>query len=120
MTGEPLTDLEREVRRIAGFLGIAIDESQLPGILERCSFAWMKANADQVGEPLLVVEPTERVGRPPAEDGAAGAHRAEDPGPGTPWARAGEANSSPATASAIPTQLTSGRWEVTSAELSTW
>ena len=43
-------DLEGEVRRIAAFLGVAIDEAALPGILERCSFEWMRANSDQIGE----------------------------------------------------------------------
>ena len=43
-------DLEKEVRRIAGFLSIPIDERDLPGILERCSFAWMKTNADRIGD----------------------------------------------------------------------
>lgn len=43
-------DLEKEVRRIAAFLGIAIDENHLPGILERCSFNWMKTNADRIGD----------------------------------------------------------------------
>jgi len=44
------SDLEGQVRRIAAFAGIAIDEQQLPGILERCSFAWMKANSDRIGD----------------------------------------------------------------------
>jgi len=43
-------DLEKEVRRIAAFLGIAIDEALLPGILERCSFEWMKANSERIGD----------------------------------------------------------------------
>ena len=43
-------DLEKEVRRIARFLGIPIDERHLPGILERCSFDWMKTNADRIGD----------------------------------------------------------------------
>jgi aryl sulfotransferase len=43
-------DLEKEVRRIAAFLGIPIDEKQLPGILERCSFDWMKKNSDRIGD----------------------------------------------------------------------
>ena len=43
-------DLEREVRRVAAFLGVSIDEAQLPGILERCSFRWMKDNAAQIGD----------------------------------------------------------------------
>jgi aryl sulfotransferase len=43
-------DLEKEVRRIAAFLGIPIDESRLAGILERCSFDWMKTNSDRIGD----------------------------------------------------------------------
>lgn len=43
-------DLEKEVRRIAAFLAIPIDEELLPGILERCSFQWMKTNADRIGD----------------------------------------------------------------------
>lgn len=43
-------DLEKEVRRIADFLGITIDEARIPGILERCSFAWMKTNSDRIGD----------------------------------------------------------------------
>jgi aryl sulfotransferase len=43
-------DLEKEVRRIGAFLGIPIDEKHLPGILERCSFNWMKTNADRIGD----------------------------------------------------------------------
>ena len=44
------SDLEKEVRRIARFIGVTIDEKQLPGILERCSFQWMKTNADRIGD----------------------------------------------------------------------
>jgi len=43
-------DLDKEVRRIAAFLDIPIVESLMPGILERCSFAWMKTNADRIGD----------------------------------------------------------------------
>lgn len=43
-------DTEKEVRRIAAFLGITIDEAHLPGILERVSFDWMKANSDRIGD----------------------------------------------------------------------
>lgn len=43
-------DLEQGVRRIAAFLGIPIDERHLPGILERCSFDWMKANSERIGD----------------------------------------------------------------------
>ena len=38
-------DLPGQMRRIAGFLDIPIDEARFPVMLERCSFAWMKANA---------------------------------------------------------------------------
>ncbi len=38
-------DLPGQMRRIAAFLDIPIDESKFPTMLERCSFAWMKANA---------------------------------------------------------------------------
>lgn len=38
-------DLPGEIRRIARFLEIPIDEARFPGIVERCGFAWMKANA---------------------------------------------------------------------------
>lgn len=43
-------DLEKQVRRIAAFANIEIDEKKLPGILERCSFAWMKANSERIGD----------------------------------------------------------------------
>lgn len=42
-------DLEKQVRRIAAFAKIPIDEKQLPGILERCSFQWMKSNWKKIG-----------------------------------------------------------------------
>ncbi len=35
-------DLEAGIRRIAGFCGIAIDPADMPRILERCSFAFMR------------------------------------------------------------------------------
>ena len=38
-------DLPGEVRRMAKFLGIAIDEKNWPKILEHCSFDYMKAHA---------------------------------------------------------------------------
>jgi aryl sulfotransferase len=41
---------EKEVRRIAGFLGIAIEEAHLPGILERVSFDWMRNHGEQIGD----------------------------------------------------------------------
>ena len=38
-------DMPGEMRRIAGFLDISIDESRWSDILEYCSFDWMKRNA---------------------------------------------------------------------------
>lgn len=40
-----LRDLPAQMRRIAGFLGIVINEARFPAMVEHCSFAWMKANA---------------------------------------------------------------------------
>lgn len=40
-------DMPNEMRRIAQFLDIQIDETQWPSILEYCSFDWMKKNATQ-------------------------------------------------------------------------
>ena len=38
-------DLPGQIRRIAAFLGIPIDEARFPAIVEHCSFEWMKRNA---------------------------------------------------------------------------
>jgi len=38
-------DLPGQIRRIAAFLDIPIDEARFPTIVEQCSFDWMKANA---------------------------------------------------------------------------
>jgi aryl sulfotransferase len=38
-------DMPGEIRRIAAFLEIPINESRWPAILEHCSFGWMKKNA---------------------------------------------------------------------------
>jgi aryl sulfotransferase len=38
-------DLPGMIRKIAAFLDIAIDEAKFPGIVERCTFDWMKQNA---------------------------------------------------------------------------
>jgi len=38
-------DMPSEIRDIAGFLEIPIDEAKWPDILEHCSFEYMKANA---------------------------------------------------------------------------
>jgi aryl sulfotransferase len=38
-------DLPRQMRRIAAYLDIPIDEARFPTMVEHCSFTWMKANA---------------------------------------------------------------------------
>ncbi len=43
-------NLESEVRRIAAFLDIPVEHRHLPGILERCSFDWMKKNSERIGD----------------------------------------------------------------------
>jgi aryl sulfotransferase len=41
-------DLGHEIRRIANFLEVDVDEARWPQIVDHCSFGWMKANAPQV------------------------------------------------------------------------
>ncbi len=43
--GRLKADMPGQIRRIAAFLDIAIDEATWPAILEHCSFDYMKANA---------------------------------------------------------------------------
>jgi aryl sulfotransferase len=40
-------DLPGEIRRLAAFLGVTLDEAKLPAILEHCSIEWMRAHGDQ-------------------------------------------------------------------------
>jgi aryl sulfotransferase len=40
-------DLQGQMRRMAGFLGIPIDEKKWPTIVEYCSFDWMKRHASK-------------------------------------------------------------------------
>jgi aryl sulfotransferase len=40
-------DLPGEIRRIAAFLGIVIDEQRWPMIVDHCGFDYMKANAER-------------------------------------------------------------------------
>jgi aryl sulfotransferase len=42
-------DLAGEMRRIADFLELRVPESRWPAVVERCSFAAMKARGDQIG-----------------------------------------------------------------------
>lgn len=41
-------DLEGEIRRLAAFLAIDVDESHWDAIVEHSTFSWMKANAEQM------------------------------------------------------------------------
>jgi aryl sulfotransferase len=43
-------DMEGEIRSIAAFLDIDIDETRWPAIVEHCSFDYMKENADSISE----------------------------------------------------------------------
>jgi aryl sulfotransferase len=43
-------DMEGEIRRIAAYLDIEIDESRWPAIVEHCSFDYMKEHADSLSE----------------------------------------------------------------------
>jgi aryl sulfotransferase len=42
-------DLAGEMRRIAGFLAIDVPEASWPEVVERCTFAAMKANGERIG-----------------------------------------------------------------------
>ena len=46
--GRLKADLPGEIRRIAAFLDIAVDEARLPAIVEHCGFGYMKTNAERV------------------------------------------------------------------------
>jgi aryl sulfotransferase len=43
-------DLEGQMRRVADFLAIEIDPERWPVLVERCTFASMKARADEIGD----------------------------------------------------------------------
>lgn len=40
-------DLPGEIRRLAAFLGVELDEATLPAILDHCSIEWMRAHGNQ-------------------------------------------------------------------------
>jgi aryl sulfotransferase len=42
-------DLGREMRRVASFLNIGIPAARWPGVVDRCTFEGMRADADKVG-----------------------------------------------------------------------
>ena len=42
-------DLDREMRRVAGFLGVPVDEERWPSQVESCTFASMKRRSDEIG-----------------------------------------------------------------------
>ncbi len=43
------TDLEGEMRRVADFLGITLEASQWPAVVERCTFEGMRKSGDRIG-----------------------------------------------------------------------
>ena len=43
-------DLDAETRRIADFLNIQVTEDELGGVLERCSFEYMRNHPEMVGD----------------------------------------------------------------------
>ncbi len=43
-------DLDTQMRRVAEFLGIAIDEGSWPNVVERCTFYAMKQRSDQIAD----------------------------------------------------------------------
>lgn len=43
-------DMPGEIRKMAGFLGIEIDEERWPNIVEHCTFDYMKENADDLSD----------------------------------------------------------------------
>ena len=43
-------DLDDEMRRIAGFLDVQVDESLWPQLVERCTFASMKQRSSEIGD----------------------------------------------------------------------
>jgi aryl sulfotransferase len=49
-------DLEGQMRRVAAFLGVDIDESLWAHLTERCTFASMKARADEIGPFEIMFE----------------------------------------------------------------
>jgi aryl sulfotransferase len=42
-------DLDREMRRVANFLGVSVDEERWSSQVQHCTFASMKARSDQIG-----------------------------------------------------------------------
>jgi aryl sulfotransferase len=46
-------DMEGEIRRLAAFLEIDVDEKTWPAILEHCGFAYMRAAAIAKDDPFL-------------------------------------------------------------------
>ncbi len=57
---EMITDLERTVRRVAAFCGIAVDGAAMPRILERCGIAYMRARNEKFDPRLPLRAPMDR------------------------------------------------------------
>jgi aryl sulfotransferase len=43
-------DLDGQMRRVAGFLGVDVDEQWWPAMVERCTFESMKARSDEISD----------------------------------------------------------------------
>ena len=50
-------DPTAKIEQIAQFLGITVAADKLPGILEKCSFAWMKEHGAKFEPPLVPGQP---------------------------------------------------------------
>lgn len=50
-------DLEGSIRKVARFLGIAIDEERMPAILEKCGFAYMKKHTERFDIRMGIYQP---------------------------------------------------------------
>jgi aryl sulfotransferase len=45
-----LSDLDAQMRRVASFVGIDVNESRWPALVERCTFAEMKDHAEELAD----------------------------------------------------------------------
>jgi len=54
--GDLQADLEGEMRRVAAFLGIDVPEASWPAVVDRCTFASMKARPDEIGPFHILFE----------------------------------------------------------------
>jgi aryl sulfotransferase len=48
--GDMKADLDTQMRRVAAFLGLEVDEQRWPGLVERCTFEAMKQRSNEIGD----------------------------------------------------------------------